>query len=194
MKRPENGRGEEMTVYRELTEGETDLSLFDGFDRTQEVTKCLRKENGEWVIKDVPFVDNWSEEEYIEGVEYLRGLIRAGGYAVGAFCDGKLKGFASVENAFFGTHDRYMDLSNIHVSREMRGKGIGRTLFNMAKEWAKDRNADKLYISAHSSVESQAFYKAMGCVEAVEYNLTLAEKEPCDCQLECILRQTEAEK
>jgi hypothetical protein len=27
----------------------------------------------------------------------------------------------------------------------------------------------------------------MGCVEAVEYNKELAEKEPCDCQLECVL-------
>ena len=42
-----------------------------------------------------------------------------------------------------------------------------------------------LYISAHSSVESQAFYKApMGCVEAREYQAFHVEKEPCDCQLE----------
>lgn len=42
-----------------------------------------------------------------------------------------------------------------------------------------------IYISAHSSVESQAFYKAMGCVEAEEYSIKHVEKEPCDCQLEC---------
>lgn len=49
--------------------------------------------------------------------------------------------------------------------------------------------AQALYISAHSSVESQAFYKAMGCVEAKEYQAFHVEKEPCDCQLERPLEQ-----
>ena len=36
--------------------------------------------------------------------------------------------------------------------------------FANIKEWAKQKGAKKLYISAHSAVESQAFYKSMGCV------------------------------
>ena len=40
-------------------------------------------------------------------------------------------------------------------------------------------------ISAHSAVESQAFYKSMGCVEAEVYNQKHVEDEPYDCQLEC---------
>ncbi len=44
--------------------------------------------------------------------------------------------------------------------------------------------AKKLYISAHSSQETQAFYSSMGCIEAREYNKTLVAKEPYDCQLE----------
>ena len=50
-----------------------------------------------------------------------------------------------------------------------------------------ENGAGKLYISAHSAVESQAFYKSMGCVEAGEYNPEHVEKEPYDCQLECRL-------
>lgn len=176
-----------MIIYKELTVKDISLSLFEFFDRTQIVTKCWRKINGEWLIKDIPFIDNWSESEYEEGVNYLRNLIISGGYAVGAFCDGKLKGFASVEADMFGTTADYLNLSNIHVSRDMRGQGIGRELFNLAKAWAKKRHAIKLYISAHSSVESQAFYKAMGCIEAVEYNQQLADKEPCDCQMEYVI-------
>ncbi|MGN0998888.1 MAG: GNAT family N-acetyltransferase, partial [Faecousia sp.] len=72
----------------------------------------------------------------------------------------------------------------IHVSQECRGRGIGRKLMEASKDWAKGRGAQKLYISAHSSVESQAFYRAMGCREAEEYNRASVEKEPCDCQLE----------
>lgn len=105
----------------------------------------------------------------------------------GAFYEGTLKGFVSVEADIFGEEQGYMDLSSIHVSEDMRGKGIGKALFLAAKEWAKKKGAKKLYISAHSAVESQAFYKKMGCVEAEVYNMEHAEKEPFDCQLECKL-------
>ena len=56
-----------------------------------------------------------------------------------------------------------------------------------AKEWARKKGARKLYISAHSAVESQAFYRQMGCVEAELYNQSHVEKEPFDCQLEARL-------
>ena len=80
-----------------------------------------------------------------------------------------------------------MDLSSIHVSQDVRAQGIGRQLFDRAKAFAKARGAEKLYISAHSAVESQAFYRAMGCKEAQEYNQSHVDKEPFDCQLECLL-------
>ena len=98
-----------------------------------------------------------------------------------------MKGFASVEAALFGGEQGYLDLSSIHVSEDMRGMGIGRALFLAAKEWAAGRGAKKLYISAHSAVESQAFYRTMGCVEAREYQQKHVEAEPYDCQLECVL-------
>ena len=54
----------------------------------------------------------------------------------------------------------------------------------LAARWARDRGAQKLYISAHSAIESQAFYRAMGCVEAHTYNPAHVAAEPFDCQLE----------
>ena len=179
--------GNNMMIYKELTIDDVDISMFASFDRTQNVTKCWRKIDGEWVIQDIAFVDNWSDEEYRQGVAYLRNLIQSKGYVVGAFYDGKLKGFASVEPVIFGTDAKYMVLSNIHISQDMRRQGIGKELFALTKKWAKEHGAEKLYISAHSAVESQAFYQSMGCVEAVEYHKELAEREPCDCQLECVL-------
>ena len=64
--------------------------------------------------------------------------------------------------------------------------------FTNIKEWAKQKGAKKLYISAHSAVESQAFYKSMGCVEAEVYNKKHVEDEPYDCQLECDLQESGA--
>ena len=166
--------------YKGLCENEINRELFRHFIRRQEVTDCWRREDGKWVVKSDPFIDDWSEEDYGILVDCLRNTVTTGGFVQGAFCGGYLKGFVSVEAELFGGENRYLDLSSIHVSEDMRGRGIGGTLFAMAREWA-----GKLYISAHSAVESQAFYKAMGCVEAKVYNREHTEKEPYDCQLEC---------
>lgn len=139
------------------------------------------------MIKDAPFVDDWSEEDYQTLVSCLKNTAATGGFVYGAFCDGALKGFVSVEPGLMGVGRDYMDLSSIHVSEDMRGQGVGKQLFLAARDWAREKGAGKLYISAHSAVESQAFYKAMGCVEAQEYQREHVEKEPFDCQLECRL-------
>lgn len=173
--------------YRSLRADELNRELFSNFTRRQVVTKCWRKEKGEWKIKEVPFIDDWSEENYATLVSCLKNTILTGGFVYGVFSDNALKGFVSVEPTLFGGEQKYLDLSSIHVSEDMRGQGIGKVLFLAAKEWAKENGARKLYISAHSSVESQAFYKAMGCVEAEVYNRKHVEEEPCDCQLECSL-------
>ena len=57
----------------------------------------------------------------------------------------------------------------------------------MVCEEALRLGAEKLYISSHSSKESQAAYRALGCTPAEEINAGLAEEEPFDVQLEYIL-------
>ena len=176
-----------MVQYRALGENEICRKLFFGFIRRQVVTKCWRREKGEWVIRDDPFIDDWSEADYRTLISCLKNTAATGGVVYGAFVDGTLKGFASVEPDFLGSGGQYLDLSSIHVSEDARGAGIGKTLFLMAKKWARKKGAKKLYISAHSAVESQAFYKNMGCVEALEYDRRHVDQEPFDCQMECVL-------
>ena len=174
-------------MLRDISMEELTVELFSDFRRHQEVTQCWRKREGEWVIIDNPFTEEWTQEHYRYLVEDLRNTLATGGVVYGAFLDGKLKGFVSVESAFFGASGQYLELSSIHVSEDCRGHGTGRKLMEAACGWAKAKGAKKLYISAHSSVESQAFYKAMGCREAEEYSQPHVEKEPCDCQLEKVL-------
>ena len=172
---------------RELTESEIDLNLFSGFQRRQVVEKCWRKVGGEWVVRPIAFVEEWGDAEYRELVACLKNTVSTGGAAFGAFENGRLIGFCSVEGVLFGKAREYIDLSCIHVSEDRRGRGVGRRLFMRAVAFGKRQGAKKLYISAHSSMESQAFYRAMGCVEAAEYDAVHVEKEPCDCQLERVL-------
>lgn len=170
--------------YRELTESELVPALFQHFIRRQEVTKCWRREGERWVVRDDPFVDDWSEADYQFLLRCLRDTLRSGGLVYAAFDAGHLKGFAAVLPTLFGGEHRYLDLASLHVSQDIRGRGVGTVLFQAAKNWAKAHGAKKLYISGHSAVETQAFYRKMGCVEAQLYHPKHVEEEPFDCQLE----------
>lgn len=176
-----------MIQYKNITVNELCTELFSDFIRRQVVTKCWRKEQGKWVVRDAPFIDDWQQKDYEVLVSCLQNTVQTGGFVQGAFDHGVLKGFVSVEPGLFGDEQKYLDLSSIHVSEDMRGKGIGAALFHAAKDWARKQGAKKLYISAHSAVESQAFYHSMGCVEAKVYHQKHVEDEPFDCQLECKL-------
>ena len=174
-------------IYRKINENELNTEIFSNFNRYQQVNKCWRKRNGKWILENIAFTEQWGKQEYEFLVECLKNTLNTGGAVTGAFIEEKLVGFTSVENKFFGSKNQYLQLSSIHVSYEIRGKGIGKKLFQMIAQEARNLQAKKLYISAHSSEESQAFYKAIGCIEAKEYNEKLVQAEPCDCQLEYIL-------
>ena len=172
---------------RPLQEEEITRALFASFYRRQEVTACWRREGEKWVVRDDPFLDDWTEEEYAKLVELLRRTVRRGGLVCGAFCGGVLKGFVSVESGLFGGANRYLDMTSLHVSEDMRRMGIGRSLLAAAGVWAREQGAEKLYISAHSAAETQAFYRGLGCRDACLPQQKHVEQEPFDCQLELVL-------
>lgn len=159
--------------------------------------KCWRQENGKWILKDVVFTEKWDAANYRLLTESLQNTVKSGGTVFGAFDQEKLLGFASLENVFMGLHKQYLPLSSIHVSCKYRGRGIGNKLFHLICAKAQQVGVEKLYISAHSAEETQAFYQAMGCVDAREVQTALAAREPCDRQLEydlnrLIIRQEHA--
>lgn len=175
------------TVYKKLMENEITLGLFSNFDRYQAVSKCWRKIEGAWVLKDIVFQEQWGTKNYESLVECLQRTVKTGGEVYGAFSENLLVGFASIENELFGSEKEYLQLSSLHVSNEYRGRGIGKELFFIMTKEAKVKGAKKLYMSTHSSEETQAFYKQVACIEAIEYNGELFEQEPYDCQLEYTL-------
>ena len=102
--------------YRRIKESELSVSLFADFDRYQEVNRCWRKEDGEWVLKDIVFNEQWSDSDYRYLTECLIHTIQTGGVVFGAFVEERLKGFASVEHEFFGQEKQYLELTSIHTS------------------------------------------------------------------------------
>jgi len=173
---------------KELNLADLTDALFQDFNRHQEVKKCWRQENGEWMLKDVAFTEKWDAANYRFLTECLQNTVKSGGTIYGAFDQKKLIGFASLENTFIGSKEQYLQLSSIHVSCEYRGHGIGKQLFLLIAAKARQIGARKLYISAHSAEETQAFYQTLGCVDAEEPQSDLTAREPCDRQLEYDVR------
>lgn len=174
-------------TYQELNKDDLRMDILDKFNRYQKVTRCWRKQNDRWVITGHPFIDDWNLKEKRDVVSEMVRCAGNGGTVYGAVADGTVIGFACISADFFGTKSKYADLLFLHVSAGHRRQGIGRQLFQLAAGSARRMGAEKLYISAHSAEESQAFYRGIGCVDAVEINQALAEKEPFDCQLEYII-------
>lgn len=173
--------------YRQVAAEELTPALLADFRRFQRVEKCWRKVEGQWVLKDIAFIDDWDQADHQRVCGQLREVLSSGGSVWGAFLAGQLKGFASVDGKLIGSRRQYAVLAELHVSEECRHKGLGRKLFALAAEEARKLGAEKLYISAMSAEESQKFYQAMGCVEAEEYDPPHVEKEPCDVQMEYLL-------
>ena len=128
-------------IYRKIELEELNLDLFRKFERRQNVARQLQKQGDAWVEKPVSLVEEWSREDYEFLLTCLQNTIQEGGVVFGAFEGNAVKGFASISGKPFGYAGTYRDLTSLHVSRELRGRGIGTRLFHLAAGWAwADRN------------------------------------------------------
>ncbi|QED46571.1 GNAT family N-acetyltransferase [Cytobacillus dafuensis] len=176
-----------MIQFKVLTIHELSPTLLTTFNRYQETNYVCFKANDQFIIKADYFVEHWDDEKKYQVILELQNCVQANGTVTGAFSDRKLIGFANVEGELFGNNKEYLELPYIHVSNEYRNSGIGKKLFQICCEKAKQMGAKKLYIAAHPSVETQHFYKAVGCTHALEINQKILNKEPLDIQLEKVL-------
>ncbi|WP_079478910.1 GNAT family N-acetyltransferase [Halobacillus salinus] len=154
------------------------------FERYQSTTKVIRNEGG--LLREVEdaFTDQWTLAKKREIVSHFKAVIRDGGAVIVARNQTQVVGFAVIEAAEFGEKWRYRELSFLHVTSSERGNGVGVRLFEQVIESARRLQADKLYIGAHPAVETQKFYRKMGCVLAKEINKEIFEREKYDIQLE----------
>jgi predicted N-acetyltransferase YhbS len=185
---------------RELSTDDLNDSLLKHYDRYQEIRRFWIFENDRWVLmdrdfledwhserkRDLYFIEDWNDEERkkIIKIDFVDS-IENGGCVFGAFDEkNHLVAFANMPGGRFGSNKQYIQLKQLHVSREYRNRGIGKSLFKLCAERAKSLGTEKIYISSNFSEETQGFYKGVGCVDAEEINTYLAEKEPYDRQLE----------
>lgn len=160
----------------------------DAFDRQQSTTRVLAMVEGKLVEREDHFENDWSPEARRDVIASLRRSIEKGGVVLGAQLgdpSGRLLGFANIEAEPFGPEAEYRELGYLHVDRRERGRGIGRLLFERCCDEARRLGARKMYIGAHPAVQTQAFYRSLGCVPASYVHRPIYDREPRDIQLEC---------
>lgn len=176
----------ENIVYRRL-----ELDECEGIKQmnpSQFIGKAWREVNGKRQLVEINYQDSDWPNGYEHHYNSLRETILQGGYAVGGFDKNhKLIGFATINRDVFGNTWKYVLLDQLFITLEQRSKGIGRKLFMLCADAAKEWGADKVYICAGSAEETIQFYFAIGCKEAEEINQDLYENDPRDFQLEYVL-------
>ena len=151
----------------------------DNYQRKHDVKKVYRKHNGEYILVDCVYTEDWNMEER----RYVAKNISSDNYITYlAIENDEVVGFVGLKKDLVGS---YMILDMMHVSAACRGQGIGRRLFDVGKGEARKAKAEALYISACSSEETIAFYKAMGAKLTDCPIKVFAEAEPYDLQMVC---------
>lgn len=151
----------------------------DSYVRKQDAKRVYRKQEGKYILVDMPYVEDWTLErkrqvaKNLSSDEYISYI---------ALNEGCVVGFVGLIKQLT---DDYMILDMMHVSAECRGMGLGRKLFELGIKEAEKAGAKALYISACSSEETIAFYKAMGAVVTNNTIKQLEEDEPYDLQMIC---------
>ena len=155
------------------------LRSLDAYDRKQDVEKVYRRIDGDYALVECRYTEDWdlnkkrSVAKKISSDEYITYI---------ALKNDKVVGFIGLLKQRNGP---YMILDMMQVSSECRGQGIGRRLFEAGKDEARKNGAEALYISACSSEETIAFYRAMGSDLASDPIKEIAEEEPFDLQMIC---------
>ena len=170
-------------IYRKLTLEECEY--INQMDPSQYIGKAWREVDGKRQLIDINYQDCDWPNGYEYHISHLKETILNKGSAIGAFNkNNKLLGFATINPKLFGEKYNYVLLDQLFITSECRNKGIGKKLFMISANVAREWNADKIYICAGSAEETIAFYFAVGCKEAKEINKELYESDIRDFQLE----------
>jgi GNAT superfamily N-acetyltransferase len=122
----------------------------------------------------------------------LERCLDRGGWLFALFDGAALIAMVALDNRWLSSRGDQLQLEFLHVGRSFRGQGIGQRLFRRAAGVARERGAQRLYITATPSEHTIDFYLRQGCRLASELDPELLALEPEDIHLECDLISSNA--
>ena len=173
-----------MICFRILTRGE--IIQIWSIDRREVIENVYHLENGSLVLKPEHYdIQGWPSGEAEIYTPLLYKSFDKRGRFCGAFDDKTLVGIAILDNKFIGKDKNQLQLKFLHVSRDYRKQGLGRKLFDLVMDKARERGALQIYISATPSENTVKFYLKLGAVVTDEPDPELFELEPEDIHFVC---------
>ena len=171
---------------RELTRSE--VPHYWDIDRREVIDNVYYLIDGKLVLKPEHYdMSGWPPGESELYAPMLLDCFDRGGWLYGLFDDDKLIAAVVLESKFIGPRHDLLQLKAMHVSSSYRDQGLGRRLFELAREKARSRGARGLYISATPSEHTINFYLRLGCVVTSTPDPDLFALEPGDIHLECAI-------
>ena len=171
---------------RELSRAE--VARICEIDRREVIDSVYYLVDGELVLKPEHYdMQGWPAGEADLYTPLLLDCFDHGGWFYGLFDDEQLVSAAVLESNFIGPDRNLLQLKALHVSRDYRDRGLGRRLFELAKEKARSLGAKGLYISATPSEHTIDFYMRLGCTVTLTPNPELFALEPEDIHLVCAI-------
>ncbi len=175
-----------MLAGRELKRDEV-IRIWE-IDRREVIDNVYYLQDGRLVLKPEHFdVQGWPPGEAEKYMPILLDCFERGGWFYGLFDGSRLVAMAVLESKFIGPREDLLQLKELHVSTAYRDQGLGRRLFQLAKDKARAQGAKGLYISATPSEHTINFYRGLGCTLASVTDPDLFDLEPEDIHLECAL-------
>ncbi len=173
-----------MITTRELKRDE--IEEIWNIDRREVIENVYYLEDDALILKPEYYdMQGWPRGEAELYTPLLYECFDRGGWFCGAFDGAKLVGVAILDSKFIGKDKDQLQLKFLHISRDYRGQGLGKKLFEMASTKACEWGARQMYISATPSKNTVNFYLQLGAVVASEPDPELFALEPEDIHLEC---------
>ena len=173
-----------MIRYRQLGPG--DLSDLSHIDRSDCSSTWCEVEEGRVVLRKREFRHVGFSRDHWERIaeEWKEMLVRGEMLLIGAYDGAEMVGVAGLDTGTrYGPDNSLYNFGPIWISREYRGRGIGRHLFEMVREMAQGMDIEGLYISATPVPRTVGFYTGMGCRLLSSPDPRLYAKEPEDIHL-----------
>ena len=165
-----------------------EISAIWQIDRSEVIDNIYYLRDGKLVLEAEHFeMEGWPPGEPEHYTPILLDCYDRGGHFWGIFIKGEMIGAAILENKRIGSRKDTLQLKFLHVSCAYRQQGLGKKLFLITSQKARDMGAKKIYVSATPSENTVNFYMRMGCVLATEIDQELFKLEPEDIHLEYML-------
>ncbi|HMB21459.1 MAG: GNAT family N-acetyltransferase [Chloroflexota bacterium] len=165
-----------------------EIPLIWQIDRREVIDNIYYLRDGKLVLEPEHYdMQGWPPGEAEQYTPILQECYDCGGFFWGAFENDTLVGVSVLESKWIGFKQDKLQMKFLHVSRDCRGQGLGKKLFDLAVEKAKSLGAKKLYISATPSEHTVNYYMRLGSVLATEIDPELFALEPEDIHLEYVI-------